>query len=56
MARLSTLRQKNRRTTLVPVTTMEEIPVLSAREKAELLASLKQAEFRSTKHAEPSTS
>jgi hypothetical protein len=37
---------KRRRTTMVPVTTMEEIPVLSERERAELLASLKQAEKR----------
>jgi len=29
---------------MVPVTTMEEIPVLSERERAELLASLKKAE------------
>jgi hypothetical protein len=35
-----------RRTTMVPVTTMEEIPVLSDRERAELTASLKAAEAR----------
>jgi hypothetical protein len=29
---------------MVPVTTMEEIPLLSERERAELLASLKEAE------------
>jgi hypothetical protein len=33
-----------RRTTMVPVTTMEEVPVLSDEERAELLASLKEAE------------
>ena len=31
---------------MVPVTTMEEIPVLSEKERAELLTSLKQAEGR----------
>jgi hypothetical protein len=35
---------KRRRTTTVPITTMEEIPVLGDKERAELLASLKQAE------------
>jgi hypothetical protein len=35
-----------RRTTIVPVTTMEEIPLLSDKEREELLASLKQAEAR----------
>ena len=35
---------KRRRTTVVPVTTMEEIPVLSAKERADLLAVLKAAE------------
>jgi hypothetical protein len=35
-----------RRTTMVPVTTMEEIPVLSDRERAELTTSLKEAEAR----------
>jgi hypothetical protein len=39
-------KDQRRRTTMVPVTTMEEIPVLSERERAELLASLKQAEKR----------
>lgn len=39
-------KDKRRRTTMVPVTTMEEIPVLSAKERAELLASLKQAQVR----------
>ena len=37
---------KSRQTTMVPVTTMEEIPVLSETERAELLASLKEAEKR----------
>lgn len=37
---------KRRRTTSVPVTTMEEIPVLSEKERADLLASLKEAEVR----------
>jgi hypothetical protein len=35
---------KRRRTTMVPVTTMEEIPVLTDEERAELLASLQEAE------------
>ena len=39
-------RYKRRRTTMVPVTTMEEIPVLSTKELAELRASLQQAEAR----------
>lgn len=34
----------HRETMIVPVVTMEEVPVLSERERAELLASLKQAE------------
>ena len=37
---------KRRRTTMVPVTTMEEIPVLSDKERAELTISLKEAEAR----------
>ena len=37
---------KRRRTTQVPVTTMEEIPILSARERAELLDSLEKAQAR----------
>ena len=37
---------KQHRTTMVPVTTMEEIPVLTENERAELLESLKQAEAR----------
>ena len=35
---------KRRRTTMVPITTMEEIPVLSEQERAKLIASLKKAE------------
>jgi hypothetical protein len=37
---------KRRRTTMVPVTTMEELPVLSDTERTELLAALKKAEAR----------
>ena len=33
-----------RRTTMVPVTTMEEIPVLDEHERAELLAQLKESQ------------
>jgi len=39
-------KDKRRRTTMVPVTTMEELPVLSDKERAELGASLKEAEAR----------
>ena len=39
----STLDPK-RKTTVVPVVTMEEVPVLSERERADLVASLKQSE------------
>jgi hypothetical protein len=35
---------KPKRTTLIPVTTMEEVPVLSAGQRAELAASLAEAE------------
>ena len=38
--------QKSHRTTLVPVTTIEEIPVLSAQERAEFIDSLEAAEGR----------
>ena len=44
MATKSAPRPKPRRTTMVPVTTMEELPVLDEKERAELLASLKDAE------------
>jgi hypothetical protein len=40
------IKSKRRRTTMVPVTTIEEIPVLSEKERAALLAKLKQAEAR----------
>jgi len=39
-------KDKRRRTTQVPVTTMEDVPVLSARERAELLTSLDRAQTR----------
>jgi hypothetical protein len=39
-------KDKRRRTTTVPVTTMEELPVLSDKERADLRASLKEAEKR----------
>ncbi len=39
-------KNKRRRTTMVPVTTMEEIPILSGKERAELLARLKAAQAR----------
>ncbi|MEX2034187.1 MAG: hypothetical protein WEA28_03225 [Xanthobacteraceae bacterium] len=39
-------RPKRRRTTMVPVTTIEEIPVPTEKERAALLAKLKQAEAR----------
>ena len=39
-------KDKRRRTTMVPVTTMEEVPVLSAAERTERLASLEAAEGR----------
>ena len=42
----TTAKAKGRRTTTVPVTTMEEIPILSEKERAELLASLRAAEAR----------
>ena len=38
--------RKARRTARVPVTTMEELPILSEEERAEMLASLKAAEAR----------
>jgi hypothetical protein len=39
-------KSKRRRTTTVPVTTMEEVPVLTESEREELLASLKDSEAR----------
>jgi hypothetical protein len=41
-----TATRDKRRTTMVPVTTIEEIPVLSEVERDELLKSLKEAEAR----------
>jgi hypothetical protein len=38
--------RKDRRTTMVPVTTMEEVPLLSPAERAALVASLEEAEGR----------
>ncbi len=46
MASKTATRDKRRRITMVPVTTMEEIPVLSDKERAELTTSLKEAEAR----------
>ena len=42
----ATAKDKRRRTTMVPVTTMEEIPVLDDTERADLIRSLKEAEAR----------
>jgi hypothetical protein len=39
-------KRQRRRTTMVPVTTMEEIPVPDEGERAELLAALKESEAR----------
>lgn len=44
MASKTATKDKRRRTTMVPVTTMEEIPVLTDDEREALLASLKEAE------------
>ena len=46
MASKTATSDKRRRTTMVPVTTMEEIPVLSDQERAELTTTLKEAEAR----------
>jgi hypothetical protein len=46
MANRTATKDKRRRTTQVPVTTMEDVPVLSAKERAELLTSLEQAQAR----------
>jgi hypothetical protein len=40
---MTTETRDKRRVTMVPVTTMEEVPVLSERERAELRAGLEQA-------------
>lgn len=42
----ATTKSKRRRTTVVPVTTMEEIPVLSDKERTELTDALKRAQAR----------
>jgi glutathionyl-hydroquinone reductase len=42
----ATAKEKTRRTTTVPVTTMEEIPLLDERERAELIRALQEAEAR----------
>jgi len=39
-------KEKHRRSTQVPVTTMEDVPVLSKKERAELLTSLEEAQAR----------
>jgi hypothetical protein len=44
MASKTATKDKRRRTTSVPVTTMEDIPILTDAERADLLASLKEAE------------
>jgi hypothetical protein len=44
MTTKSASKQRRNSTTRVPVTTMEEIPILGDEERAELLASLKKAE------------
>jgi hypothetical protein len=46
MTNKTAITDKRRRTTMVPVTTMEEIPVLSEQERTELLTSLEGAEAR----------
>jgi hypothetical protein len=46
MTNKTATKDKRRRTTMVPVTTMEELPVLSDEECAELRTSLEQAEGR----------
>jgi len=46
MASKTATKDKRRRTTAVPVTTMEEIPVHSDAERADLLTSLQDAEAR----------
>ena len=46
MASRTSTKAKRRRTTTVPVTTMEEIPVLSSKERERLLQSLERAEAR----------
>ena len=43
---MPTTARKSRRTTLVPITVMEEVPVLTAAERKALLKSLEEAEAR----------
>jgi hypothetical protein len=42
----STVNRKARRTAMVPVTTMEEVPILSEKERADMIVSLEAAEAR----------
>ena len=44
----TTAERKMPRTTMMPVTTMEEVPILSDAERAEMFASLKEAEAQIT--------
>ena len=46
MSSKTATKDKRRRTTMVPVTTMEELPVLSDKERSDLHRSLEQAERR----------
>jgi len=46
MASKTSTKDKRRRTTMMPVTTMEEVPVPSPKERERLLQSLRQAEGR----------
>ena len=46
MSTKAAMSQKRRRTTSVPVTTMEEIPVLDEQEREELIRALQEAERR----------
>src|SRR4051794_19831733 len=48
-------KDKRRRTTMVPVTTMEELPMLFEKERAELRGSLDQAEGRIKVDYDPKT-
>jgi hypothetical protein len=46
MASKTSTKDKRRRTTMMPVTTMEEVPLLSPKEREQLLHALRQAEAR----------
>lgn len=46
MSSKTATKDRRRRTTMVPVTTMEELPVLSGKEQAELRNTLEAAERR----------